>query len=168
MQQQQQAGHSSGNGCPNFLLNRLILGTACVKKRPWQSTVDSHLPLFAALFPQKIPLVFLPLFQSTSHYQTTEHSKRFWSEIPDEVEFNSSDGSNYVQSSMFDLSKPKIGCWSSITKGWTRSSLSDVWKNYVRVCSMSIFVNLVKALLGSMFDIRSFKAKNWVFEFDHQ
>ena len=26
-----------GNGCPNFLLNRLILGTACVKKRPWQS-----------------------------------------------------------------------------------------------------------------------------------
>ena len=33
---------------------------------------------------------------------------------------------------------------------------------------MSNLVNLVKALLGSMFDICSFKAKNRVFEFDHQ
>ena len=32
---------------------------------------------------------------------------------------------------------------------------------------MSNLVNLVKSLLGSMFDIRSFEAKNRVFEFDH-
>ena len=39
-----------------------------------------------------------------------------------------SDGSNYVRSSMFDRSKPKIGCSSSITIRWTRSSLFDVRK----------------------------------------
>ena len=33
---------------------------------------------------------------------------------------------------------------------------------------MSNLVNLVKALLGSMFDVRSFEAKKRVFEFDHQ
>ena len=33
---------------------------------------------------------------------------------------------------------------------------------------MSNLVNLVKALLGSMFDVRSFEAKNRVFEFNHQ
>ena len=31
-----------------------------------------------------------------------------------------------------------------------------------------MFVNLAKALLGSMFDVRSFEAKIRVFEFDHQ
>ena len=41
-------------------------------------------------------------------------------------------------------------------------------KNDVPFCSMSNFVNLAKALLGSMFDIRSFESKNRVFEFDHQ
>ena len=33
---------------------------------------------------------------------------------------------------------------------------------------MSNFVNLAKALLGSMFQVRLFEAKNRVFEFDHQ
>ena len=33
---------------------------------------------------------------------------------------------------------------------------------------MSDLVNVVKALLGSKFDVRSFEAKNRVFEFDHQ
>ena len=33
---------------------------------------------------------------------------------------------------------------------------------------MSNLVNLVKGLLGSMFDIRSFKAKNRVVKFDRQ
>ena len=33
---------------------------------------------------------------------------------------------------------------------------------------MSNFVNLVKALLDSMFNVHSFEAKNRVFEFDHQ
>ena len=37
-----------------------------------------------------------------------------------------------------------------------------------KVCSMSNLVDLVKALLGSKFDVRSFEAKNRVFEFDHQ
>ena len=32
-----------------------------------------------------------------------------------------SDGLNYVESSMFDLSKPKIGWSSSITERWTCS-----------------------------------------------
>ena len=32
---------------------------------------------------------------------------------------------------------------------------------------MSDLIELVKALLGLMFDVRSFKAKNWVFECDH-
>ena len=33
---------------------------------------------------------------------------------------------------------------------------------------MSDLVNVVKALLGSKFDVRSFEAKNRVFEFDRQ
>ena len=41
-------------------------------------------------------------------------------------------------------------------------------KNDVRVSSMSDLVYLVKALLGLMFDVRSFEAKKRVFEFDHQ
>ena len=41
-------------------------------------------------------------------------------------------------------------------------------KNYVPVSSISNLVNLVKALLGSMFDVCLFGAKNRVFEFDHQ
>ena len=77
-----------------------------------------------------------------------------------------SDGSNNVQSSMFDRSKPKIGC--SITIRWTRSSSFDVRKNDVRVSSMSDLGNVVKALVGSKFDVQSFEAKNRVFEFDNQ
>ena len=41
-------------------------------------------------------------------------------------------------------------------------------KNDVQVSLMSDLVNFVKVLLGSMLDVRSFKAKNRVFEFDHQ
>ena len=33
---------------------------------------------------------------------------------------------------------------------------------------MSDLVNVVKALLGSKFDVRSFDGKNRVFEFDYQ
>ena len=33
---------------------------------------------------------------------------------------------------------------------------------------MGNLVNVVKALLGSKFDVRSFEAKNRVFEFDYQ
>ena len=92
-------------------------------------------------------------------------------------------------------SKPKMGCWSSITKNWTCSSLFDIQKmmfeakngvlefdykklnmfkfvryskNDVRVCLMSNLVNVVKALLGSMLNVRSFVAKNKRFEFIHQ
>ena len=79
-----------------------------------------------------------------------------------------SDGSNYVRSSMFDRSKPKIGCSSSITNRWTCSSSFDVQKNDVQVSSMSNLVNIVKALLSSMFEFLSFEAKNRVFEFDPQ
>ena len=79
-----------------------------------------------------------------------------------------SDGSKNVRSLMFDRLKPKIGCSSSITIRWTRSSSFDVRKNDVRVSSMSDLVNVVKALLGSKFDVRSFEAKSRVFEFDHQ
>ena len=60
-------------------------------------------------------------------------------------------GLNYVQSSMFDSSKPKIGCLSSITNRWTRSRLCNVQKDDVRVNLKSNLENLVKALLGSMF-----------------
>ena len=67
-------------------------------------------------------------------------------------EKHTSDGLNYVQ--------------SSIAKTWTHSNLFDVQKNDVRVCSLSNVVNLVKALLGSKFDVRLFKAKNKVFQFD--
>ena len=62
-----------------------------------------------------------------------------------------SDGSNYVQILMFDHSKTKIGCSSSIANRWTRLSSFNVWKNDVWVSLMSNFVNLVKALLVSMF-----------------
>ena len=72
-----------------------------------------------------------------------------------------SDGSNNVQSSIFDSLKPKIGCLSSITNRWTRSSSFDV-------SSKSNLVNQVKALLGSKFDVRSIEAKNRMLEFDHQ
>ena len=48
------------------------------------------------------------------------------------------------------------------------SSPFDVRINDVRVCSMSNLVHLVKALLGSMFNVRSFEAKNRVFGLDHQ
>ena len=54
-----------------------------------------------------------------------------------------SDGSNNVQSSMFDRSKPKIGCSSSF----------DVRKSDVQVSWKSNLVNLVKALLDSKFDL---------------
>ena len=79
-----------------------------------------------------------------------------------------SDGSNNVRSSMFDRSKAKIWCSSSITIRWTRSSSFDVRKNDVRVSSMSNLVNVVKTVLGSKFDVRSFEAKNRVFEFYYQ
>ena len=64
----------------------------------------------------------------------------------------SSDGSNYVRSSMLDRLKPKIGCLSLISKRWTCSSQFNVQKNDVRVCSISNLLNLVKALLGSILD----------------
>ena len=69
---------------------------------------------------------------------------------------------------MVDGPKPKIECSSSITNRLTRSSLFDVRKSEVRVSSKSDLVNLVKVLLGSTFNVRSFEAKNRVFEFDHQ
>ena len=79
-----------------------------------------------------------------------------------------SDGLKNVRSSIFDRSKPKIGCSSSITNRWTLSSSFNVQKSDVRVSSMSDLVNVEKAVLGSTFDFRSFEAKNRVFEFDHQ
>ena len=79
---------------------------------------------------------------------------------------SNSDGLNNFRSSMFDRSKPKIGCSSSITIRCL--SLFDVRKNDDPVSSMSNLVNVLKALLGSKFDVRSFEAKNRVFEFDHQ
>ena len=39
-------------------------------------------------------------------------------------------------------------------------------KNDVRDGSMSNLVNIVNTVLGSKFDVRSFEAKNRVFEFD--
>ena len=42
-------------------------------------------------------------------------------------EMNISNGFNYIQSSMFDHSKPKLGCSSLITKRWTHLSSFDVW-----------------------------------------
>ena len=41
-------------------------------------------------------------------------------------------------------------------------------KNDVRVSSMNDSVNLVKALLGSMYDVCTFEAKIQVFKFDRQ
>ena len=76
-------------------------------------------------------------------------------------------GQTMIEILLFERLKPKIGCSSLITKRWTRLSPFDVRKNDVRVCSMSDFVILIEALLGSMFDVSSFEAKNWVFEFDH-
>ena len=65
---------------------------------------------------------------------------------------------------MFDRSKLKMGCLSSISNWWTRLNLFDVGKNDVGVSSMSNFVNLVKGLLGSMFEAKNrvvfFKKKN--------
>ena len=78
------------------------------------------------------------------------------------------DGSNYVWSSMFDCLKPKIGCSSLITKSWTCSRSFDVRKTDVWVCSLRNLVNLVKALLGSKFNVWSFEAQNRVFKFDNQ
>ena len=54
------------------------------------------------------------------------------------------------------------------TNIWTRSSSFDVRIDDVQVSLMSNLVNLVKALLDSKFDVRSFEAKNKVFEFDHR
>ena len=62
----------------------------------------------------------------------------------------SNDGLKYI-CSKFDHLKPKVGGSSSITRRWTRSISFDVRKNDVQVSSMSGLVNLVKALLGSMF-----------------
>ena len=61
--------------------------------------------------------------------------------------------SDNVRSLMHDRLMPKIGCSSSITN--TRTSLSslNVRKNDVPVSLMSNLINLVKALLGSMFDV---------------
>ena len=61
-----------------------------------------------------------------------------------------------------------IGCSSSITIKWTCLSSFDVRKNDAWVSSVSNLVNLVKALFGFKFDVRSFEAKIMVFELDHQ
>ena len=47
----------------------------------------------------------------------------------------------------------------------TYLSQFEVQKDEVRVCSMSNLVNQVKDLLDSVFDIRSLKMMNKVFEF---
>ena len=91
-----------------------------------------------------------------------------------ELDFNSyhllviSDGSNNVPSSIFDCSKPKIGCSSSITKRWTSLSPFHVQKNKVGAYLLNIFAKLVKALLGSIFGVRLFETKNRVFMFNYQ
>ena len=54
------------------------------------------------------------------------------------------------------------------TNIWTRSSSFDVRIDDVQVSLMSNLVNLVKALLGSKFDVQSLEAKNREFESDHQ
>ena len=76
--------------------------------------------------------------------------------------------SSDVGSSMFDCSKLKIGCSSLITYRWTCSSSFDVRKSDVWNSSKNNSVNLVKALLGLKFDVWLFKAKNRMFEFNHQ
>ena len=48
-----------------------------------------------------------------------------------QVLISNRNGLNYVQSSMFDSSKPKIGSLSSIAERWTHSSSFDVLKNDV-------------------------------------
>ena len=65
-------------------------------------------------------------------------------------------------------SKPKNWVFEFDYQKIIRSSSFDVRKTNVRVCSLSNLVNLVKALLGSKFDVRSFKAKIRGFDFDHQ
>ena len=42
----------------------------------------------------------------------------------------------------------------------TSSGIINIWKYDVQVCLMSNSVNLGKVLLGSVFDVRSFKPKN--------
>ena len=69
---------------------------------------------------------------------------------------------------MFGRSKPKIGCSSSINNRRICSSLFNVRKHDVQMSLMSDLVNLVKSLLGSMFDVHLFQAKNRVFEFHYQ
>ena len=59
--------------------------------------------------------------------------------------FNVSDRSNYVRSSMFDQSKPKIGCSSSITKRWTCSSFARCSKKW---CSNLIHKQFSKSSEG--------------------
>ena len=76
--------------------------------------------------------------------------------------------SSDVGSSMFDCWKLKIGCLSLITYRWTCSSSFDDWKDNVWVSPIINLVNLVKALLGLKFDVWLFKAKNRMFEFNHQ
>ena len=51
---------------------------------------------------------------------------------------------------MFERSKAKKECSSSITNRWIRSNSFNVWKNDGWVCSMSNLVNLVIALFVSM------------------
>ena len=81
------------------------------------------------------------------YYQEQEHTRRKRATIIRAFNGKIQVMNTYMlRSSMFDRSKPKIGCSSSITKRWTRSSLFDVRKNDVRVCSMSNLGNLVKAL----------------------
>ena len=70
---------------------------------------------------------------------------------------------------MFEFSKLKIGCSSSITKRWIPLSPCNVRKNDVQVCSMSDLVILInKGPIGSMFNVLSFKPKNRMLEFNHQ
>ena len=76
---------------------------------------------------------------------------------------------NLTLPSMFNPSRPKLGYSSSSIKRFTRSSLSDVRKDYVQVCLMSNLVNQI--LIGYIrFDVQCpfYIAKNRVFELDHQ
>ena len=57
---------------------------------------------------------------------------------------------------MFDRLKPKISSWCSITIRQTSSNPFNIYDYDVRVCLISNSVNLEKALLGSMFDVRLF------------
>ena len=70
--------------------------------------------------------------------------------------FFSSDGSNYVRSSMFEHSKPKMGYSGPISIRWTHLSLFDVRKNDVWVSLMNNLVNLITNIWtrASSFDVR--------------